>query len=272
MNDVPMEQIKQSMQAAWMAGDFGVIAKRISGGAEKFVEGLGITPGVRVLDVATGTGNLAIPMARMGAKVTGVDIATNLLEQARERASAEALEVQFDEGDAERLPYADGSFDMVVTMFGAMFAPRPEMVAKELGRVLKAGGGLAMANWTPSGFTGQMFRVGSRHAPGPPGIPPPSLWGEETVVRQRLDPYFTDLKTERIPMNFDLPMGPVEVVGFFRQYFGPTHMAFKRLDDAGQAAFAGELETLWANANVAEDPARQTLIPNEFLKVTGTRK
>ena len=177
MSDVQMGKIKASMQAAWMAGDFGMIAKTIARGAERFVAALGVTPGMQVLDVATGTGNLAIPLARAGATVTGVDIAANLLEQARERAQGEGLEIEFDEGDAEALPYADASFDMAVSMFGAMFAPRPTMVAAELARVLKVGGKLAMANWNPASFTGRMFGVGSRHAPGPLGVPAPVLWG-----------------------------------------------------------------------------------------------
>ena len=271
MNDVPMERIKETMQAAWMAGDFGVIAKTISGGAERFVDALDIQPGMRVLDVATGTGNLAIPIARKGAVVTGVDIATNLLVQARERAKAEGLKVQFDEGDAEALPYADGEFDMVVTMFGAMFAPRPVMVAEELGRVLKQGGKLAMANWNPASFSGQMFKVGSKHAPGPPGIPPPVQWGDEAVVRQRLGPYFMNIRTELVPVKFDLLMPPAQVVEFFRKYFGPTQMAFKRLDEAGQAAMTADLEALWTGANVAENPKQQTVVMNEFLRVTATR-
>src|SRR5665213_1053110 len=161
------------MRAMWMAGDFGVVAKTITAGADGLVARLALPPGTRVLDVACGTGNTAIPLARRGCTVTGVDIATNLLAQASERAAAEKLPATFDEGDAEQLPYADASFDAVVTMFGAMFAPRPELVASELARVLKPGGLLAMANWNPASFTGQMFKVASFHVPPPPGLPPP---------------------------------------------------------------------------------------------------
>jgi SAM-dependent methyltransferase len=225
-----------------------------------------------VLDVACGTGNTAIPLARRGAVVIGVDIAANLLEQGRARAAAEDLIVTFDEGDAEALPYADASFDAVVTMFGAMFAPRPELVASELARVLKPGGLLAMANWNPASFSGQMFKVGSRHAPPPPGIPPPVLWGDEAVVRERLAPYFSGIHTELIPIDFDLPMNPAGAVAFFRKYFGPTQMAFNRLDEAGQAAFAADLEALWAGANVASDPGDRTLVRNEYLQITATRR
>src|SRR5918997_2114650 len=151
-----MESLKTRLKAMWMAGDFGQVAKHIETGAEEFIARLALKPGVRLLDVACGSGNLAIPAARAGAIVTGVDIATNLLEQARARAESEGLKIQFDEGDAEKLPYADASFDIVVSMFGAMFAPRPELVAAELVRVCRPGGRIAVADWTPGGFVGRM--------------------------------------------------------------------------------------------------------------------
>jgi SAM-dependent methyltransferase len=266
-----MQQIKAAMRTTWMAGDFGVVAKTITGGAEAFVARLAIPAGTRVLDVACGTGNLAIPLAREGAVATGVDIAPNLLVQGRERAAAEGLSVAFDEGDAEQLPYDDASFGAVVSMFGAMFAPRPEVVASELARVLKPGGLLAMANWNPTGFTGKMFKLGSSHVPPPPGIVPPVLWGDETVIRERLRPYFSDVKTELVGIDFDMPVGPAGAVDFFRTYFGPTRVAFSRLDEAGQAAFAADLESLWTTANIAPDPVNHTLIHNEYLQVTATR-
>jgi SAM-dependent methyltransferase len=268
----PIQQIKDSMRATWMAGDFGVVARTIAVYAKEFIERLEIEPGVRALDVACGTGNLAIPLAHLGAVVTGVDIATNLVAQARERAAAEGVVATFDEGDAEQLPYADASFDLVVTMFGAMFAPRPELAASELARVLKPGGKLAMANWNPASFSGRMFRVGSQHVPPPPGIPPPVLWGDEATVRGRLAPYFTDIKTYLIPIDFDMPTSPAGAVAFFRKYFGPTQVAFSRLDEGGQAAMAADLEALWRGSNVADDPESQTLVRNEYLQVTAIRK
>jgi SAM-dependent methyltransferase len=270
-----IDQIKISMRAIWMAGDFGVVARTITGAAEAFVNRLAIAPGtragLRALDVACGTGNVAIPMARAGAITTGVDIAPNLLVQARERAASENLAITFDEGDAEQLPYADGSFNLVATMFGAMFAPRPELVASELARVLAPGGTLAMANWNPASFTGKMFKVSSCHVPPPPGIPPPVLWGDEATVRQRLAPHFTDIQTELIPIDFDMPVSPAGAVAFFRKYFGPTQMAFSRLDEAGQAALTQDLVTLWSSENIAPDPENHTLIRNEYLQVTATR-
>jgi SAM-dependent methyltransferase len=145
-------------------------------------------------------------------------------------------------------------------------------VASELARVLKPGGLLAMANWNPGSFTGQMFKTTSRHAPPPPGVPPPVLWGDETTVRQRLAPYFDEIKTELIPIDFDLPVDPAGAVTFFRTYFGPTQMAFNRLDSAAQSAFAADLESLWSSANVAPDPTAQTLVKNQYLQVTAIRK
>ncbi len=270
--EVPLQKIKDSMRATWMAGDFGVVAKTISRGAEEFVARLALPVGARVLDVATGSGNVAIPLARGGAVVTGVDIAPNLLAQARERAAAEGLAVPFDEGDAEQLPYADGAFDAVVTMFGAMFAPRPEVVAAEMARVLKPGGLLAMANWNPASFTGKMFRVGSKHVPPAHGLMPPSMWGDEATVIARLSPHFAEIKMELIPIDFDMPMSPAGSVEFFKKYFGPTQVAFSRLDAAGGAAMEAELVALWTEFNVADDPAEHTLVRNEYLQVTGVRR
>jgi SAM-dependent methyltransferase len=270
--DPMMGKIKEGMRATWMAGDFGVVAKTIAGGAEEFVARLRVPVGARVLDVACGTGNVAIPMARTGAIVTGVDIAANLLVQARERAAKEGLEIGFDEGDAEALPYTDASFDVVVTMFGAMFAPRPELVAKELARVLKPGGMLAMANWNPASFSGKMFRLGAQHVPPPPGIAPPVMWGDEATVRERLAGGFEEIRTELIPIDFDMPVNPAGAVEFFRRYFGPTQMAFARLDAAGQSAMAKDLEKLWSGANVASDPEVHTLVKNEYLQVTARKR
>jgi SAM-dependent methyltransferase len=272
LQQIPIDKIKANMRASWMAGDFGVVAKTITGGADDFIARLNIPAGSRVLDVACGTGNTALPLARAGCIVTGVDIAPNLLEQARERAAEAGLTITFDEGDAEALPYADASFDAVTTMFGAMFAPRPELVASELARVLRLGGLLAMANWNPAGFTGQMFKVGSKHAPPPPGIPPPVLWGDSDVVKDRLVPFFTAIQAEIIPIDFDLPTNPAGAVTFFRTYFGPTQTAFARLDPPAQTAFAADLESLWSSANIAPDPTTQTLVKNQYLQITATRK
>src|SRR5512139_443741 len=180
-----METIKTRLKATWMSGDYGLFATYLEPGALEFLARIPIEPGMRVLDVACGAGQISIPAARAGAKVTGIDIATNLIEQARARAQAENLDARFDEGDAEMLPYEDSSFDLVVSLIGAMFAPRPELVAAELKRVCRPGGRIIMANWTPSGFVGQMFRAHGKHVLPPAIVLPPVKWGDEETVRER---------------------------------------------------------------------------------------
>jgi ubiquinone/menaquinone biosynthesis C-methylase UbiE len=261
--------LKARMRDSWIAGDFGVIARFTAVSAEEFVARLKIKPGTRVLDVACGTGNTAIPEARAGAIVTGVDIAANLLVQARQRAQQEGLTITFDEGDAEQLAYPDASFDLVVTMFGAMFAPRPERVAAELLRVCRPGGIIAMANWTPSGFVGQMFALNAKHVPPPPGLPAPSLWGDEATVRRRLGSGTSGIQCTRQLATFHFPFLPSQVVALFRQYFGPTQVAFSKLDASGQAALAADMEALWRENNQANDGT--TLIEGEYLEVVATR-
>jgi SAM-dependent methyltransferase len=266
-----LDQIKMSMRAAWMAGDFGQVARTIADEAERFIHRLALAPGTRVLDVACGTGNTALPLARAGCVVTGVDIAPNLLAQAHDRAQEAGLGIQFDEGDAESLPYEDASFDVVVSMFGAMFAPRPDLVVREFARVLVPGGRLAMANWNAGSFSGQMFKVNARHCPPPPGVPAPVLWGDDPTVRHRLGCSFRDIQTSHTPVDFDLPTSPAGAVAFFRKNFGPTQVAFSRLDAEAQAHFAADLEALWAGANVATDPDKHVLIHNEYLEVKAVR-
>ncbi len=264
-----LAQLKSGMKAAWMAGDFGQIANFISGEAENFVARLEIKPGAHVLDVACGTGNTAIPEAKAGAKVTGVDIATNLLEQAKKRAAAAHLEIQFEEGDAEELPCPDASFDVVVSMFGAMFAPRPERVASELLRVCKPGGLIAMANWTPQGFVGKMTQATGKLVPPPPGIPPPLLWGDEATVKQRLGPGCARVSCTPRKMRMAYPFSAKETVNFFRSYFGPTKTSFSKLDAHGQATLATQLESLWTEHNTATDGT--TAVEGEYLEVRAIR-
>lgn len=263
------EPLKAQLKATWMAGDFGQIAKHLESAAEAIITRLALTPGTRVLDVACGNGNEALPAARMGAAVTGVDIATNLLEQARKRAQCEGLKVKFDEGDAEQLPYAESSFDVVMSIFGAMFAPRPELVAAEFVRVCRPGGRIFMANWTPNGFAGQLFKVIGTYVPPPPDIPSPVEWGDEVIVRERLRDRVADLKLTRRMVSLKYPFPPAEVVELYRTYFGPTQRAFAALDDNGQTALRSDLERLWSEHNQATDDA--THVEAEYLEVIATR-
>ena len=264
-----MSALKTKLRATWIAGDFGQIARFYTDEAADFINRLGLKPGMKVLDVACGTGNLALPAARAGAEVTGVDIAPNLVEQARENAQREGLKAKFDEGDAEALPYDDASFDAVVTMFGAMFAPRPELVAAELKRVCRPGGLIAMANWTPAGFIGQMFKTMGAHVTPPAGMPSPLLWGVEENVRQRLGEGISKLESKPQMLKFAFPFSPAEVVEHFRSYYGPTQKAFGTLDESKQAALRKDLEQLWATHNRATDGT--TDVDSEYLEVIATR-
>jgi len=264
-----LEALKSKLKATWSAGDFGQIAKATASGAEDFIRRLNLRPGMKTLDVACGSGNLALPAARLGASVTGVDIAPNLIKQARENAEREGLQVHFDEGDAEALPYEDASFDAVLTMFGAMFAPRPELVAAELKRVCRSGGFVAMANWTPAGFVGRMFKTVSGYVPPPPGMPAPVLWGVPATVHERLAEGFSTLATTERTITFKFPFPPAEVVEHFRRYFGPVQRAFGALDESGQVALRRDLEQLWAGNNRATDGT--TLGESQYLEVIAIR-
>jgi ubiquinone/menaquinone biosynthesis C-methylase UbiE len=261
--------IKARMRATWMAGDFGEVAKFLQPTSDAFVTRLSIAPGTRVLDVACGSGNAAIPAARAGARVTGVDIAPNLLETARARAAQDKLAITFDEGDAEQLLYADASFDLVTSMFGAMFAPRPDRTVRELVRVCRPGGTIAMANWTPRGFIGQQFKITAAHVPPPAGVAPPVLWGDEATVRERFrGAGVTTVRTTPIMAEFRYPFTPAEVVEFFRTFFGPMHRAFENLPEDGQRALRRDTERLFAEHNLATDGT--THVEAEYLEVVAT--
>jgi len=264
-----METLKTKLKATWVSGDFGKIAESFTSGAAEFVGGLNLKPGMRVLDAACGSGNQSLPAARTGADVTGVDIAPNLLEQAQKWAQSEDLTIKFGEYDVENLPFDNGEFDVVLSMFGAMFAPRPELVAAELVRVCRPGGVIAMANWTPGGFIGQMFKTTGKHVPPPANMPSPLLWGDEATVRQRLGDGVSDIKFEPHPLVFTFPFGVEETIEYWREFYGPTHKAFAALDTPGQTALRRDLENLWAENNLASDGS--TIIKSEYLQVTAIR-
>jgi len=266
-----LEAVKARQKATWEAGDFGRIARTIENVADEFMARQPLQLGSRVLDVACGTGNLAIVAAQHGCVVSGVDIASNLIVQARARATALNLEVEFQEGDAEALPYADREFDLVVSSFGVMFAPRPHLAAAELLRVTKPGGRIALACWTPEGFLGKMFNVFKAHLPPPPaGIPSPLDWGDEVAVRSRLEPGFSELRFSRRIARMRYPFPPAETVEFFRQYYGPTQRAFASLDTEAQVALRRDLVELQTSHNLAESPGT-TEVAAEYLETVATR-
>lgn len=264
-----MQTFKTRLKATWMAGDYGYFAQYLEPGALEFLARLNLEPGMRMLDVGCGAGQIAIPAARAGINVTGVDIALNLIEQARTRAVAEGLSVQFDEGDAEMLPYDDAAFDVVVSLIGAIFAPRPERVAAELVRVCRSGGRIVMANWTPGSFVGQMFKTNGKYVPPPAFMPAPVLWGDEATVRERLREGIAELTLTRHFYPFKYPFEPAAVVEFYRTYYGPTQRAFAALDAEGQAALRRDLEAHWATHNCAADGT--TYLESEYLQVQAVR-
>lgn len=267
--NVDFNAVKARQKAMWESGDFGEVAKYTMPSAEEFMARLPLKPGMHVLDVACGSGNLAVIAARQGCAVSGVDIASNLIGQARARAAAEDLSIEFCEGDAEALPLAARQFDGLVSMYGAMFAPRPEVVAAELWRVTKTGGWVAMANWTPEGFIGKMFSVFKAHLPPPPGVPSPLLWGDETTVRERLVA-FAEVRVARRIAVLRFPFSPKETVEFFRRYYGPTGRAFDALNAAAQESLMRDLVDLQTLHNASATP-EATEVHSEYLEVIAIR-
>jgi SAM-dependent methyltransferase len=261
------EALKARLQATWMAGDYDVFSRFMERDAAAFFERLGLAPQSDLLDVGCGAGQLALIAARAGLRVTGCDICPNWLERARRRAAQEGLRVTFEMGDAEALPYENGRFDAVASLIGAMFAPRPERVAAELVRVCRPGGLIAMANWTPEGFVGKMFRIVSKHI-APSGMPAPVLWGDEEIVSARLRHGVAKLACVRRMYRFDYPFPPDRVVEFFRTNYGPMARAFASLDEGGQAQLRRELTGLWSDHNHGMNGA--TKVDAEYLEVMAT--
>jgi 2-polyprenyl-3-methyl-5-hydroxy-6-metoxy-1,4-benzoquinol methylase len=265
-----MQALKARLKATWIAGDYGHFAKYREPGALEFLGRLAVAPGTRILDVACGAGQIEIPAALAGAQVKGVDIASNLIDQARSRVLAAGADALFEEGDAEMLSYEDASFDLVVSLIGAMFAPRPEQVATELMRVCRPEGRIAMANWAPEGLVGQIFKIIGKYVPPPPIMVSPLKWGDEATVRERFRDGISKLSiTKRLyPMRYHFP--PNEVVEFFRAYYGPTNRAFVALDAARQRALQQDLEQLWSDNNRANDGT--TRVEAESLEVLAIRR
>jgi ubiquinone/menaquinone biosynthesis C-methylase UbiE len=263
-----MGALKTRLKKTWESGDYGVFAKYLQTGALEFFDRFDIPPGTTLLDLACGAGQLTLPAARRGIRVTGLDLAGNLVRQARKKAAAEGLDVRIDEGDAEQLPYEDGSFDVVMSLIGAMFAPRPELVASEMIRVCKPGGRIIMGNWTADGHIGQMFKMIGQFAPPPPNFPSPLLWGDEATCRTRLGAAIVDLQMKRSFYPFVYPFAPSRVVDFFIDYYGPTNRAYASLADTGETLRAA-LIALWARNNLATDGT--THVESEYLEVVATR-
>lgn len=262
--------IKQRQQQTWAAGDYSMVASRLTIVSELLCEATDLRPGQRVLDVATGSGNTAIAAARRWCHVTGIDYVPELLERARERAGAERIDVEFRGGDAEDIPFPDATFDTVLSTFGSMFAPDQEKAARELLRVCRPGGKIGLASWTPDSFIGKLFRITARFVPPPPNLLPPYLWGDE----QRLPELFqeeeiSDLAMVRRHYVFRYPSAD-HWMEFFRSYYGPTQKAFDALDEPHQEEYARELRQLVRRYNQSSDSTM--VVPTPYLEVLATRR
>ena len=261
--------IKQRQQATWASGDFAVVGTTLQIVGELLAEAADVCAGNRVLDVAAGNGNATLAAARRFADVTSTDYVPALLDKGRERARAEGLGVQFQVADAEDLPFDAGSFDIVLSTFGAMFAPDHERVASEMLRVLRPGGRIGMANWTPGGFIGRLFRVIGAHVPPPAGLKSPALWGTEAHLTGLFGTQATQIRCERRYFNFRY-LSAAHWVQVFRDYYGPTHKAFAALDAAGAQALERDITTLLHLLNTAGSAS--LVVPAEYLEVVITKR
>jgi ubiquinone/menaquinone biosynthesis C-methylase UbiE len=240
---VDLAAVKERQQKTWATGDYAVVASRIVLVSERLADAADLRAGSTVLDVACGNGNATLAAARSGVHAVGVDYVPALLEGGRERAAAEGLDVEFRLGDAEALPADDRSFDAVLSVFGSMFAPDHQRVAREIVRVTRPGGTVALASWTPDGFIGQMFRVLTSHVPAPTGVASPVLWGTEQHLSDLFGDSAADLRSRRRTFTFRFT-SPEDFVGFFRRWYGPTLKAFEALDDRGRTSLAADLVDL----------------------------
>ena len=264
-----LSAIKERQQKTWTSGDYARIGNLLVLMGELLCEAADLRATDRVLDVATGSGNTAISAARRFCEVTGSDYVPELIEQAKRRAEAEGLDIDFEVGDAENLPYPDASFDAVLSTVGVMFAPDQERVASELLRVCKPGGKIALSNWTPDGFIGNMFRTIGKHVPPPAGVKPPPLWGTEERLGELLGEGVSSLQTTRRTYTFRYPSAQ-HYVEYFRTYYGPTLKAFEALDEDGREELARDLEELLRRFNVSGDGT--LVVPSDYLEVVAIRR
>ena len=264
-----LSAIKARQQATWSSGDYHMIATQIQIVSEFLIESLDLRSTELVLDVATGSGNAAIAAARRGCDVVGVDYVPALLDRARRRTAAEGLDVQFVDGDAEALPFADGSFDVVSSVFGSMFAPDQERTASELVRVTRPGGRIGVVAHTPDGFIGQLFKVIGGHVPPPSGLRSPIQWGTETRLRELFGDSVADLRAEKRHYVFR-DRSPEAYIANWRRFYGPTMKAFEAVGPAGEAALHADLLGLIARFNRADNGTM--VVPSEYLEVVIDRR
>ena len=261
---IDFQAIKQRQQATWSSGNYAVIGVRLQIVGESLAEAVDLRAGERVLDVAAGNGNATLAAARRFAEVVSTDYVPQLLAIGAERARADGLDVRFEVADAEVLPYEDGAFDVALSTFGAMFTPEPVRVARELVRVVRRGGRIGLANWTPEGFIGQLFRVIGAHVPPPPGIQSPALWGSEPRIVELFGPDAADIRCVRRDFYFRF-RSAAHWIEVFRQFYGPTLKAYAALDAAGQARLTDDITALLERLNVGG--ASSLVVPSEYLEV-----
>jgi ubiquinone/menaquinone biosynthesis C-methylase UbiE len=261
--------IKQRQQATWASGDFAVIGVTLQIVGESLAEAADIRAGERVLDLAAGNGNATLAAARRFAEVTSTDYVPALLDKGRARAAAEGLPVNFQVADAENLPFDDASFDAALSTFGAMFTPDHTRPAREMLRVVRAGGRIGLANWTPEGFIGQLFKVIGAYIPAPAGLKSPALWGTEPHIAELFGAQARDIRTVRRNFNFRY-RSAAHWLQIFRDFYGPTHKAFAALNPSGQDALAKDITALLDRCNTAG--AASLVVPAEYLEVVIERK
>jgi SAM-dependent methyltransferase len=254
----------------WSAGDYDRVSAGFRHEAQAFVDRLALTANDDVLDSACGSGNLTIPAARTGARVTGFDLVPALLEDAATWAAQEGLGVRLDQGTVEDLPYADQQFDVVMSMFGLMFAARPDRVVEELARVTRPGGRVALANWTRQGFIGQLLATHVAYVSPPAGVPSPLLWGDESVIGERLDARDWDVTTSRRILTFRYPFTPAGTAELFRIAYGPTVRTLEALDKERGAQLAADLVDHWEKHQCPD--AHETEVDAEYLEVIAIRR
>ena len=260
--------IKQKQQATWASGDFAVVGTTLQIVGESLAEAVDIRAGERVLDVAAGNGNATLAAARRFADVMSTDYVPSLLDKGRERARAEGLAVQFQTADVENLPFADASFDVVLSTYGCMFAPDHARTASEMMRVLRPGGRIGLANWTPGGFIGRLFKVIGAHLPPPAGLQSPALWGTRAHL-STLFPQASDIACKALMFNSRY-RSAAHFVQVFRDYYGPTHKAFAALDATRAAALEADIVALLEEVNVGGPDS--LVVPGEYLEVVITKR
>jgi len=256
--------IKSRQQATWSTGNYAVVGTTLQIVGENLCEAMDLRSGARVLDVAAGNGNATLAAARRWAEVTSTDYVPSLLEAGRKRAEAEGHHVRFQEADAEHLPFADDSFDAVLSTFGVMFTPDQSRAAAEMARVTRPGGRIGLANWTPESFIGEVFKLIGRYVPPPPGIRSPALWGTRARIEQFFGPVASSIHA--VSRNFVFRYrSPLHWVEVFRSYYGPLTKTFAFLDAAKQAAFTRDLVGLMESMNRSKDGT--LVLPSEYLEV-----